>query len=135
MTSIDDVRDLLHEPCYMRLATLLPDGSPQVTVLWYRLDGNTLNVICPESAQKVKNLDRDSRVSAVIESPESAHRYVELRGNCDVIRDDALARRELRLIARRYVGNDADGFVDGLSADPRVVLALTPAQIRRYGTS
>ena len=131
----EEVRDLLNEPCYMRLATLMPDGSPQITVLWYRLDGDTLNVICPESAQKVKNLDRDRRVSAVIESPDSAHRYVELRGDCEVVRDDALARRELRQIANRYIGDESDEFVDGLSADPRVVLALTPKQIRHYGMS
>jgi PPOX class probable F420-dependent enzyme len=128
-----DVRDFLEAPCYMRLATLMPDGAPQITVLWYRLAEDALHIICPESAQKVKNLDIDDRAAAVIEAPDSAHRYVELRGPCQVIRDDTLARRELRLIARRYIGGDADGFVDQLSPDPRVVLKLTPTQVRGYG--
>lgn len=133
MSFTDADRELLNKPCYMRLATLMPDGAPQNTVLWYRLAGDALHVICPESAQKVRNLDRDGRVSAIIEDPETPHRYLEIRGDCTVIRDDALARRELREVAMRYIGDRADDFVAGLSTDPRVVLQLVPAQIRRYG--
>ena len=128
-------REFLDQPGYMRLATLMPDGAPQNTVLWYRLAGETLNVICPQSAQKVRNLERDGRVAAIVEDPASAHRYLELRGICRVVRDDAYARRELAEIARRYIGDRAGEFVAGLSADPRVVLQLTPEQVRRYGVS
>lgn len=117
----------------MRMATLMPDGSPQITVLWYRLADETLNVICPQSAQKVRNLERDSRVSAVIEDPESAHRYIEIRGECRVVRDDAAARQEMVTIARRYIGDRAEEFAASLSSDPRVILQLTPMQVRRYG--
>lgn len=128
-------REILNEPCYMRLATLMPDGSPQNTVLWYRLVDDAIHIICPESAQKVRNLDLDNRISAVIEDPETPHRYLEIRGEGNVIRDDALARRELREVAMRYIGDRADDFVAGLSTDPRVVLRLVPSQIRRYGMS
>ena len=131
----DQDRAFLDQPSYMRLATLMPDGSPQITVLWYRLDGDTLHVICPQSAQKVRNLDRDGRVSAVIEDPKSAHRYYELRGRCAVLRDDAFAREEMVRIARRYIGDKAGEFAAGLSADPRVVLELTPERVIRYGVS
>jgi PPOX class probable F420-dependent enzyme len=119
----------------MRLATLMPDGAPQNTVLWYRLADETLNVICPQSAQKVRNLERDGRVAAIIEDPASPHRYLEVRGECRVVRDDTYARRELTEIARRYIGDRAEEFVGGLSAAPRVVLQLTPQQVRRYGVS
>jgi PPOX class probable F420-dependent enzyme len=128
-------REFLDMPGYLRLATLMPDGAPQITVLWYRLADDVLNVICPQSAQKVSNLDRDGRVSGVIEDPESAHRYMELRGNCEVIRDDKLARQEMVHIARRYIGDRAEAFAAGLSVAPRVILQLTPVQVRRYGIS
>ncbi len=133
MTLSDADRDFLNQPCYMRLATLMPDGSPQNTVLWYRLADDALHFICPQSAQKVRNLDRDGRVSAIVEDPASPHRYIEVRGECRVIRDDGMARQELQKIAVRYIGDKAGDFVAGLSADPRVVLQLVPAQIRRYG--
>ena len=114
----DADRELLNLRAYMRLATLMPDGSPQTTVLWYRLDGDMLNVICPQSAQKVKNLDRDSRVSAIIEDPENAHRYVEIRGSCEVIRNDAGARQEMVHIARRYIGDKAEAFIHTITLFP-----------------
>lgn len=120
----DTVLEFLDRPAFMRLATLMPDGSPQITVLWYRRDGEALRIVCPESAQKVRNLDRDGRVSAVIEDPKSAHRYIELRGTAEVIRDDAAARAELRQIAARYIGDSAPAFVEQLSADPRVILEV-----------
>lgn len=133
LTGMD--REFLNQPGYMRLATLMPDGSPQVTVLWYRLVDDKLHVICPQSAQKVTNLERDPRASAVVEDPSTAHRYYELRGDCLVLRDDALARRELVEIARRYIGDRAEGFVGGLSSEPRVVLQLAPERVIRYGVS
>lgn len=126
-------RQFLDAPCYLRMATLMPDGSPQITVLWYRRAGNTLHIICPEAAQKVRNLDRDPRVSALVEAPDNAHQYLEMRGTCDVVRDDARARREMVSIARRYVGERAQEFADALSADPRVVLVVRLNHLVRRG--
>lgn len=120
----DTVLEFLDQPAFMRLATLMPDGSPQITVLWYRREGEVLRIVCPESAQKVRNLDRDGRVSAVMEDPESAHHFIEIRGTAEVIRDDAAARDELRRIAARYIGDRASGFVEQLSSDPRVILEV-----------
>jgi PPOX class probable F420-dependent enzyme len=131
----DSDREILNSRSYMRMATLMPDGSPQVTVLWFRLADDVLQVICPQSAQKVKNVDRDARVSAVIEDPETPHRFIELRGNCEAVRDDAGARIEMVRIARRYIGDEAEGFAAGLSEDPRVILRLIPERVIRHGVS
>lgn len=120
----DTVIEFLEHTAFLRLATLMPDGAPQITVLWYRREGEVLRIVCPESAQKVRNLDRDARISAVVEDPESAQRYIELRGTGEVIRDDAAARDELRRIAARYIDDRASDFVDQLSADPRVILEI-----------
>lgn len=131
MTSDD--RQFLDQPGFARLATLMPDGSPQATVMWYRRDGDTITMVCPAAAQKPRNLERDPRVSLVVEDPESAFKYLEIRGNAEVVRDDSGARDELRRIARRYVGDRADGFVDDLSTDPRVLLVVHPRKINRRG--
>jgi PPOX class probable F420-dependent enzyme len=129
----DADHELLERRSYMRLATLMPDGSPQVTVLWFRLAGDALHVICPQSAQKVKNVDRDPRVSAVIEDPDTPHRFIELRGRCEALRDDPGARREMVPIAHRYIGERAEEFAAGLSEAPRVILLITPERVIRHG--
>lgn len=126
-------QQFLDQSVFARLATLMPDGGPQSTVMWYRRDGDTITMVCPADAQKPRNLDRDPRVSLVVEDPESSFKYIEIRGNAEVVRDDPGARRELRRIARRYVGDRADGFVDGLSSDPRVLLVVHPEKINRRG--
>jgi PPOX class probable F420-dependent enzyme len=126
-------RRFLDQPGYLRLATLMPDGAPQITVLWYRLTGDAFHVVCPQSAQKVLNLERDGRISGIVEDPATPHRFLELRGRGEVVRDDAFARGELREIAARYIGERAGPFVDGLSDAPRVVLRLTPRRVNRHG--
>lgn len=128
----DADRELLDLSGFARMATLMPDGSPQVTVLWYRRVGNTLCIICPASAQKRRNLERDSRVSVVVEDPASAFRFVELRGRAEVLHDDAGARTELAHVARRYIGEQADAYAAGLSGDPRVILVVHPERIIRH---
>jgi PPOX class probable F420-dependent enzyme len=125
-------RELLDRSSFARMATLMPDGAPQLTVLWHRRVGDTLRIICPAGAQKRRNLERDPRVSVVVEDPERASRFIEIRGRAEVVHDDAGARAELVHIARRYIGEQAEGLAAGLSADPRVILVIHPKRIIRH---
>jgi PPOX class probable F420-dependent enzyme len=126
------IRALLDQPAFAKLATLRPDGAPQVTVMWYRRDGDTLRMIAPAHAAKVRNLARDPRVSVVVDDPDSDYRYVELRGRAEIVRDDGAARVELRRIATRYIAERADSYVDALSADPRVIIVVHPESVRAH---
>lgn len=129
----DADRTLLDLSGFARMATLMPDGAPQLTVLWYRCVDDALRIVCPAGAQKRRNLERDPRVSVVVEDPASAARFIELRGRAEVVHDDAGARLELAHIARRYVGARAESMVAALSDAPRVILVVHPERvIRRY---
>ena len=115
---------LLDMSSLARIATLMPDGSPQITVMWFRPEGDRLHMVTPASAKKVSNLERDGRVAVVVEEPDNAYNFVEIRGTVEVVRDDAAARAELVKIAGRYIGKRAEGFAAGLSSDPRVLLVI-----------
>ena len=118
----DKQRELLDKPAFAKLVTLMPDGHPQGTVMWYRRVDDTIRMIAPASAVKSKNLDRDPRSTIVVDDPESGYNYVELRCQCEVVHDDQAAREDLFHIASRYIGADkAPDFVAGLSEDPRVL--------------
>lgn len=117
---------LLNGTSLARIATLMPDGSPQITVMWFRPEGDNLHMVTPASAKKVSNLERDGRVAVVVEEPDNAYNFVEIRGTVKVVRDDAAARAELVKIAGRYIGTRAEGFAAGLSSDPRVLLVIHP---------
>jgi hypothetical protein len=56
-------RKLMQEPAYCQLATLMPDGSPQVTQVWVETDGEHILINTIEGSQKEKNVRRDRRVA------------------------------------------------------------------------
>jgi PPOX class probable F420-dependent enzyme len=128
----DDDRELLDSPAFAKLATLMPDGSPQNTVMWFRRDGNTLRMIAPAASQKAQNLVRDPRVAVVIDALHNGYRYIDIRGSAEVRHDDTAARNELRQIVARYIDERADKYVESLSADPRVLIVIHPGRLRSH---
>jgi PPOX class probable F420-dependent enzyme len=122
---------LLDKQAFAKLVTLMADGHPQATVMWYRRDGDTIRMMAPASAVKTKNLDRDPRATVVIDDPESGYNYVELRCQCEVVHDDSAAREELHRIASRYIGAEkAPEFVAGLDDAPRVLFIFHPFRVQ-----
>jgi PPOX class probable F420-dependent enzyme len=131
----DEELALLDMRAFAKLTTLMDDGAPQTTVMWYRRDGDTLRMIAPAAALKVRNVTRDSRIAVVIDNPSNGYHYLQIRGKVDVVRDDAAARAELRQVATRYIGDQADAYVDRLSSDPRVLLVIHPEKVRLHAGS
>lgn len=123
-------RRLLDKYAFAKLVTLMADGHPQATVMWYRREGDTIRMVAPESAVKTKNLDRDSRSTVVVEDPEAGHNYVELRCRCEVVHDDSAAREELHRIASRYIGDQTSEFVAALDDAPRVMFIFHPFRVQ-----
>lgn len=128
----DTDQALLETPAFAKLATLMADGTPQITVMWYRAEGDTIRMIAPASARKARNLERDPRATVAIDHPENGYRYLELRCRAEVVHDDAVARAELGQIAARYIGDRASAYVASLSADPRILIILHPEQVRSH---
>lgn len=128
-------QEILDMPSFARMATLMPDGSPQITVMWFRPDGNSLRMVTPEAAKKSRNLETDSRVAVVVEEPGNPYNFVEIRGSVEVVHDDEAARIEMPRIATRYIGDRARKYADSLSSDPRVLLVIHPEKtIHHPGT-
>jgi PPOX class probable F420-dependent enzyme len=70
----DETRALLY------LATVMPDGSPQLTPLWFNTDGDDILINTNEGRVKDKNMRRDPRVALVIQDPQEQDRYLGIRG-------------------------------------------------------
>jgi PPOX class probable F420-dependent enzyme len=126
----DAARELLDLPAFARLALRLPGGSLQNTVMWFRHDDGRLRMIAPAASLKARSLLRDPDVAVVVDHPDNGYQYLEVRGRAEIVQDDAAARQELRRIARRYIGDQADAYVASLSADPRVLIVIHPERVR-----
>ena len=73
----DEVAAFLDENRTAHLATIGPDGAPHLTTLWYGLVDGRIAIWTYRKSQKVKNLERDPRITALVESGDS---YAALRG-------------------------------------------------------
>jgi PPOX class probable F420-dependent enzyme len=97
----EEVRAFLEQPRLCVLATIYPDGSPQLTVMWYDLVDDIVVLNTTRGLIKEKNLRRDPRVAICV---EDGGQYVTLRGRAELIEDRALQEAEVERMATRYNG-------------------------------
>ncbi|MBW4031845.1 MAG: hypothetical protein HIU88_04180 [Acidobacteria bacterium] len=67
----DRVIDLLRNNGITYLATLMPDGSPQLTQTWVDTDGEFVIINTVDGHQKVRNIRRDPRVAVTVSAPDN----------------------------------------------------------------
>lgn len=95
--------DLFRKKAFAHLATLMPNGSPQVTPVWVDFDGRHVLINTAEGRQKDKNLQRDGRVALSVIDPENPYRYLEVRGHVALRTRDG-ADEHIDAMARKYLG-------------------------------
>jgi PPOX class probable F420-dependent enzyme len=87
-TSIPEVfRDLLSTPC-ATLATIDPDGRPQLTEVWFLAEGDSLALSLNTARHKTKNLMQRPQCALFILDPAGPFRYLEVRGDAEITPDD-----------------------------------------------
>ena len=80
--------DLVERPLYADLATVRPDGTPQVNPTWFRFDGEYLWLTTTASRQKNRNWQIQPAVALSIIDPDRPSRYLEIRGRVERIIPD-----------------------------------------------
>ena len=83
-------RDLLTRPIHGVLTTMMPDGQPQSSLVWCDEDGEYARVNTTRERQKGRNMLANPRVSLLIVDPEDTSRYIEIRGNAELVETGAL---------------------------------------------
>ena len=75
--SPEEVQDFLAQGRALQVASLHPDGRPHLVPMWYVMDGAQIVFRSFTRSQKIRNLQRDPRLSVLVEEGEA---YAELRG-------------------------------------------------------
>lgn len=112
------------------LVTLLEDGRPHASVVWYEFADGVLRLNSERGRRKVRNIERDPRVTIVVVDPDDQHRYLEVRGDAvSVTEHGALEHRAA--LDRRYLGSDhwSDPADD---AHARVVISVRPVSVHAH---
>jgi PPOX class probable F420-dependent enzyme len=102
-TTIPDThKDLLENPYYAVVTTVMPDGQPQSTVVWADYDGKNVRFNTARGRQKDKNLERDPKVTLVIVDPNDGYHWLEVRGIAHVTEEGG--REQIEALSHKYMG-------------------------------
>ena len=98
-------RELISRPVLATLATLNPDGSPQVTPLWIDLDGDDVVFNTAQGRVKARNLEKDHRVAVSVIDPDDPYNVVAFRGTVINVTTEG-ADEHIDALAHKYLGVD-----------------------------
>jgi PPOX class probable F420-dependent enzyme len=128
----DDVRAFLEEKRFGVLGTINASGSPQQTVMWYMLRGDTIVMNTARGRRKDRNLLRDPRASLCI---EDGPRYVTLDGTIAMNGSQDVAQADIAALAVRYDGAEEAAMLvrDAFSKQERVTLILNVDRVEVHG--
>jgi PPOX class probable F420-dependent enzyme len=102
----EKARALIARPLLASLATLNPDGSPQITPLWIDLEGDDVLFNTAQGRKKARNLERDARVAVTVIDPDDPYNVVAFQGTVtDVTTEGADAH--IDALAKKYLGVDS----------------------------
>src|SRR5690242_6084007 len=89
----DRARAFLEEKRFAVLATINTNGTPQLTTMWYELQGDEVMMNTKVGRTKEQNLRRDQRISICV---EDGYRYVTLAGTARLIDVQPTAQADIR---------------------------------------
>ena len=117
---------ILDAPEFATLATIQPDGQPQLSVVWCARDGDDLLISTVQGRRKYLNLVADPRATVLVYPKANPYTYVEVRGT--VTLTTAGGRELIDRLNAEYTGVDRYTGDDG-SDNVRVVVRLTPTKV------
>ena len=100
----DSHKDLLENPVYATLVTVMPDGQPQASVVWCTYDGTNVLVNTARGRQKAKNMEARPMATVLLVDPQNPYRYLEVRGSVELSEEGALDL--INALAKAYKGVD-----------------------------
>jgi PPOX class probable F420-dependent enzyme len=122
--------DLFGKKAFGNLATLMPDGSPQVTPVWVDFDGARIIVNSARGRQKDRNIKRNPAVALTLSDPGNPYRYLEVRGQVVEITEEG-ASEHIDKMAKKYLG--VDRYPNRAPGEVRVLYRIEPLHVTFMG--
>ncbi|MFE3905539.1 PPOX class F420-dependent oxidoreductase [Streptomyces sp. NPDC059153] len=123
-----ELKALLDTPVFVTVATVQPDGSPQVSPVWVKRDGDDLLISTTVGRRKEQNLSRDPRVSVVVQPFDAPYTYAEIRGTATLTTEggqELIDELSVKYTGKKYAEFNPESGAD----DERVVVRITPRKV------
>jgi PPOX class probable F420-dependent enzyme len=122
----DAAKALFDGPNHVTVATIDPDGKPQLSIVWAKRDGDDVLFSTIKGRRKYSNLRRDGRASALVYADGDPYRYAEVRGAV-TLTDDPSAEL-INELSLKYTG---EPFGDR-PGEQRVIVRIIPDRVVMY---
>jgi len=122
-TNIPDSHADLLQSSVASLATIGPDGRPQLTEVWFLYEDGSIALSLNSNRQKTKNLMARPQCSLLILDLAVPQRYVEIRGDAEVSPDEGSFAEK---VGKKY---SVDLRSYDHPGDERVVVRIVPQRI------
>ena len=112
------------------LATLMPDGSPQVTPVWFFYENGKFIVNTARGRVKDKNMSQNARVALSITDPDNPYAHIAVRGK--IVREtEEGADASIDALAKKYLG--VDKYPGRKPGEVRVIYEIEPTSVSAMG--
>jgi PPOX class probable F420-dependent enzyme len=126
--SYDDL--MRQKKALAHLATLMPDGTPQVTPVWFDVADGKIRINTARGRVKDRNMRKNAAVALSVTDPENPYRHVAIRGRVTNITEQG-ADQHIDLLARKYLGKDKYPFRS--PGEVRVMYEIEPTSVATGG--
>jgi PPOX class probable F420-dependent enzyme len=112
------------------IATVMPDGSPQVTPVWFDYTNGKIRINTARGRVKARNMKVGVKVALAIIDPDNPYRYVGIRGPV-VSETENGADAHIDSLAKKYINQDKYPFRQ--PGEVRVTYEIEPASVHVNG--
>jgi PPOX class probable F420-dependent enzyme len=112
------------------IATVMADGSPQVTPVWFDYTNGKIRINTARGRVKARNMKVGAKVALAIIDPDNPYRYVGIRGPV-VSENEQGADAHIDSLAKKYLGQDKYPFRQ--PGEVRVTYEIEPASVHVNG--
>ncbi len=121
---------LTTKPVLAHLSTLMKDGRPQVTPIWFSFEDGLIALNSAKGRVKDVNMRARPAVALSIVDPDNAFRYVQIMGTVTEITEDG-ADQHIDLLAQKYLDKPRYPWRD--PGEVRVIYRVAPERIQASG--
>ncbi len=118
--------DLFAKKAFAHLATIMPDGSPQVTPVWVDFDEKHILINTAAGRVKDRNMTARPQVAVEIMDPDNPYRYLAVRGRVVGVTEEGAAEHINTVLSPRYTGRIGNY---GTSGEVRRLYRILPEHV------
>ena len=115
---------------FANLATIMPDGSPQVTPVWFDYKDGRVRINTARGRVKARNMKVGTKIAIAVLDPDNPYRYVQVRGTI-ISETENGADAHIDSLAKKYLGQDRYPFRQ--SGEQRVMYEVNPTSVQASG--